>query len=212
MPSATLPAPGSLLPSSGGRCACGTLLSTPARKFSSNSAGLTSAAGSNHLAGPDGSPAFHPSTALTHAADQWNLIFGVHQAGIPVEPLMRPIQNLLEQRAVTLDLGPVSPEDLMASVARRSVDSSARELQALPVPVFRILAFLFKQVEASRWDMPRILGTARLAVLDTGAPLSKRLIAALPISYLAWSSACFRAPRLAKEGPPLCRCWWGPRP
>ena len=68
----------------------------------------TSAAGSNHLAGPDGFPAFHPTAALTHSADQWNLIFGVHQAGIPVEPLMRPIQNLLEQRAVTLDLGALS--------------------------------------------------------------------------------------------------------
>lgn len=43
--------------------------------------------------------------------------------------------------------------------------------------------------------MPRIFGTARLAVLDKGAgpaSLFKRLIAVLPIAYLAWSSAVRR--------------------
>ena len=98
-----------------------------------------------------------------------------------MDPLMRPVQHLLEQRASPLVLDPVSAEDLAASVARRSPDSSAgldgwraAELRALPVPVFRLLAYLFQQVELGRWPMPRIFGTARLAVLDKGAPLFPR--------------------------------------
>ena len=164
---------------------------------------VTLVAHSNSLAGPDGAPAYHPAVALAHAADQWNTVFEVHAEDFPVDPLMRPVQHLLEQRASPLVLDPVSAEDLAASVARRSPDSSAgldgwraAELRALPVPVFRLLAYLFQQVELGRWPMPRIFGTARLAVLDKGAgpsPLSKRLIAVLPICYLAWSSARFRA-------------------
>ena len=163
----------------------------------------TTPSGSNHLAGPEGVPAFHPAQALSHAAAAWNEVFNVHREGIPVEPLMRPIQHLLEQRAVPLVLLAVTPEDLASSVARRSPDSSsgldgwaAVELRALPVVVFRVLAHLFNRVEAGEWCLPRIFGTARLAVLDKGAgpaPLAKRLIAVLPIAYLAWSSARFRA-------------------
>ena len=72
----------------------------------------TPAAGSNHLAGPDGLPAFHPAVALEHAAQQWNQVFDVHQAGVPIDPLMRPIQHLLEQRA----LAPVTAEELRPSL------------------------------------------------------------------------------------------------
>ena len=100
----------------------------------------------------------------------------MHQAGVPIDPLMRPIQHLLEQRAVPLALAPVTAEELQASVARRSPDSSAgldgwtaAELRALPLPVFRVLAHLFGQVEAGTWSMPTIFGTARLAVLDKGS-------------------------------------------
>ena len=58
----------------------------------------------NLLAGQDGLPAYHPANALKHAAQQWNTVFAVHADGIPVEPLMRPIQHLLERRATRLDL------------------------------------------------------------------------------------------------------------
>ena len=43
---------------------------------------------------------------------------------------------------------------------------SARELQALPLRVLQVLATLFNKVEAGLWAMPRLFGTARLAVLD----------------------------------------------
>ena len=86
---------------------------------------VTLAAHSNSLAGPDGAPAYHPAVALAHAADQWNTVFEVHAEDFPVDPLMRPVQHLLEQRASLLVLDPVSAEELAASIVRRSPDSSA---------------------------------------------------------------------------------------
>lgn len=155
----------------------------------------------NLVVDADGNNVFSPLETINVINSTWDDIFSCNIGHQEPHELLRFVWPYIQNIRRDADIPPLTGHLLHQQTLSRNplaaggMDGWAtREMQALPLMFFDVVAKFFRDIEDGKRSMPAILSSTKQVMLNkpgNSEPLNKRLIAILPVIAVTYASLRF---------------------